>query len=440
MSEAKASGTMKTNPSISDKDRRVLRDLAKRHMEIVNAPEMPERKRQWKALHSLRPERPMLIFEPYWLDGFLDDYEVKCGDKALQPVEQKFMYTIKQYELMGDDIVFEPYFRLGWTGPQIHSTGTDYGEIKIEEHFAQTPGLAYLANFPIQKPDDIKKLTPRTFEVVEEPVVTMKDKLEDIFGDILPVKLENFDNFSPDIGNKPFIGNNFIGITWTLFKLIGAEAMMMWPYDHPNELRALLDFLLDDKKRFFQFMLDNGYLTLNTDNQFAGPSCYGYVDDLPEYGTKQDIGFEDLWTWAESQESESISPEMYSEWYLPYIAELANMFGLSYYGCCERIDDRFNAIEKAIKNLRIFSVSGWTNYARAGELLGKKYVFSRKPIPAYISSPSADWDAIKNEARETWNAAKNGCLEIIFRDVYSRHCTPERAGEWIKIWKQTIGL
>ncbi len=430
----------KNNVKVSDNDRHVLRELAKRFAEIANAPEMPKRKQMWKDLHSLKPQRPMLIFEPYWLDGYLDDYTFQCEDETLRPVEENMMFRIRQYEQMGDDIVIEPYFRLGWTGPEIHSTGSNFGEIKIEKHHAKEPGLAYLTNFPIKTPDDIKRLTPRTFEVVKEPVVKVKEKLEDIFGDILPVKLENYDNFSPDIGNKPFIGNNFLGITWTLFELIGAEAMMVWPYDHPKELRTLLDFILDDKKRFYQFMLDNGYLTLNTDNQFAGPSCYGYVDDLPEYGTKEDIGFKDLWTWADSQESESISPDMYAEWYLPYIAELANMFGLSYYGCCERIDDRFPQVKKAIKNLRIFSVSGWTDFAKAGEILGKKYVYSRKPIPALISSPTADWDAIKKEAQETWNAAKNGCLEVIFRDIYTRHCTPERAVEWIKVWKRTIGI
>lgn len=440
MGKTEVSEETKNNVKVSDNDRRVLRELAKRFVEIANAPEMPKRKQMWKDLHSLKPQRPMLIFEPYWLDGYLDDYTFQCEDETLRPVEENMMFRIRQYDQMGDDIVIEPYFRLGWIGKNIHVTGTDFGEIKIQEHTAAEPGLAYLSNFPIKTPDDIKKLEPRTFKVDEEPVLTLKAKLEDIFGDILPVKAENYDNFSPDLGNQPFIGNNFIGVTWDLFKLIGAEAMMTWPFDYPDELRAILEFLVDDKKRFFKFMMDEGYFTLNTDNQFAGPSCYGYVEDLPDYGTKENIDFKDLWTWADSQESESISPEMYSKVYLPYIAEIANMFGLSYYGCCEGIDKKFPYIEKAINNLRIFSVSGWSDYAVAGEILSNKYVYSRKPVPAYISYPEADWDSIKKEAQETWNASKNGCLEVIFRDIYSRHCTPEKAVEWIKVWKRTIGI
>ena len=42
-------------------------------------------------------------------------------------------------------------------------------------------------------------------------------------------------------------------------------------------------------------------------------------------------------------------------------------------------------IEKAIPNLRAVSVSGWSDLFKMGELLGKKYVYSRKPTPAYIS-------------------------------------------------------
>jgi hypothetical protein len=401
---------------------------------------MSERKKQWKNLHDLKPDRPMIIFEPYWLDGYLSDYTLRCEDEALRNLEIKMMFTIRQFEQMGDDIVVEPYFRLGWQGVNINSTGTDFGEIKIVEHHAKEASLAYLSNFPIQTPEDIKRLTPRSFQVEKEPVIGMKNILDDCFGDILPVKIGNFDNFDPCLGNQPFIGNFFIGVTWDLFKLIGSQAMMLWPYDYPDELKLLLDFLVDDKKRFFEYLEDEKLICFNTDNQFAGPSCYGYVSDLPAPDSEKDVRLCDLWTWSESQESEAISPQMFNEFYLPYMADLANMFGLSYYGCCERIDQKFEHIVKAIHNIRIFSVSGWSNFEAAAELIGKDYVYSRKPVPAYVSSFEPDWDAVKKEARQTWNAAKNCSLEVILRDVYSSLCTPQRSVEWVKIWKETIGI
>ena len=47
----------------------MARELAKQYAEIAADDVMATRKRQWKALHDLKPEKPMIIFEPYWLDG-----------------------------------------------------------------------------------------------------------------------------------------------------------------------------------------------------------------------------------------------------------------------------------------------------------------------------------------------------------------------------------
>jgi hypothetical protein len=424
----------------STNDRAVLRELAARYMEIAQSPQMAPRKKAWKDLHDLRPQRPMIIFEPYWLDGYLADYTLRCENELLRNAEKKMMFSIRQFDQMDDDVVLEPYFRIAWWGANLKSTGTEFGEIKIVEHHAQEPSLAYLSNFPIKTPDDIKKLTPRSFSIDRKPTLDYKKQLEDAFGDILPVTLGNFDNFDFDLGNQPFTGNNFIGVTWDLFKLIGSESMMLWAYDAPEALHQLCRFLVDDKKRFYKFLLDEKLLDFNTDNQFGGPSCYGYVSDLPACGTKKEVALKDLWTWPESQESQAISPQMFADFFLPYIAEIANDFGLSYYGCCEAIHEKFEFITSKIHNIRVVSVSGWTNIQKAGELFGKKYVFSKKPVPAYVSTPSANWELVEKEAKATRDATKNGCVEIICRDVYSAVCTPQRAVEWVQRWKRIMGI
>lgn len=75
-----------------------------------------------------------------------------------------------------------------------------------------------------------------------------------------------------------------------------------------------------------------------------------------------------------------------------------------------------------------------------GELLGNRYVYSRKPVPEYVSGTEPDWDLVEKEAIQTKNATKNCNLEIIFRDVYSSNCSPSRAMEWVKRWKRIIGI
>ncbi len=424
---------------INENDKKTLRELAKKYREISEKEEMGKLKQLWRDLRDLKPKRPMFLFEPFSLEVFLSDYKFKCIDPDLRNVENRMVCLIRQYEQLDDDLVLEPYFRIGWWGKDLSATAKKYGKIIIKEHGSKDPSMAYISNFPIKTPDDIKKLEPRNFKIDKEPSLNLKSKLENIFGDILPVKLANFDNFDVKNGDQPFTGNNFIGITWDLFKLIGAQNMMLWAYDFPDAIHQLCRFLADDRKSFYKFMADEKLLDFNTDNQFAGPSSYGYVSGLPSVGTKKDIELKDLWAWPESQEAQPFSPSMFNEFFLPYIAEIANMFGLTYYGCCETITDRFEYIEKAIHNLRTVSVSGWSDLEKAGEILNKRYVYSRKPVPAYVSTETANWGLVEKEARQTSNATKNGAVEIIFRDAYSKNITIKRASEWISIWKKAMG-
>jgi hypothetical protein len=124
---------------------------------------------------------------------------------------------------------------------------------------------------------------------------------------------------------------------------------------------------------------------------------------------------------------------MFNQFVLPSLAEVARGFGLVYYGCCERIDDRFPLIEKAIPNLRAVSVSGWSNLAAMGEMLGKRFVYSRKPTPAYISGAHPDWDLLKKDIAGTFAAARDCNLEICYRDIYTIDGDRPRLAKWVEM-------
>jgi hypothetical protein len=427
----------------SAKDKYVLRELAKRYREIAEDPVMEKRKILWRDLHDLKPQRPMILFETFSLLSYLSDYEFRCEDPIARATETRMIYTIRQFDQLDDDIVVEPYFRLGWKGLNFNSTGTDFGDIKIVEDKAQSGGFAFKSRFPVATPEDIDRMTPRTFKADKDRVFGAQAALTDAFGDILPVFVGNYDNFfNSDLGNQPFTGNFFVGITWDVFKLIGAEKMMLWPYDEPDALRKLLRFLIDDKKRFFSYLQDEGLICSNTDNQFAGPSSYGYVSCLPANKKPGDVTLKDVWGWADSQETQMFSPAMFDEWYLPAIAEVGNMFGLLYYGCCERVDQKLQVILKALPMIRCISISGWTDVESAFEQMGSNYVASKKPFPAYVSTPNADWDAVIKDAELTAQAMKknNTPVEVIYRDAYSEVVTVERVRKWIQIYKEKLEI
>ena len=224
-------------------------------------------------------------------------------------------------------------------------------------------------------PEDVHKLRPRTFAVDREESLRRKQILEDAIGDILPVRLGNYDPFVYEFnvgeyGDLGFNGNFFFGLTWQVYRFIGNQGLLYWVYDAPDAIHQLMSYMLEDRIALFDFFEKEGLLALNTDSQMAGPRMYGYVSDLPDAESEAPVTLKNLWGWAESQEAANISPGMYKEFVLPYLARLSERFGLIYYGCCERVDDRLPAIIEAIPNLRSVSVSGWSDLAEDGRVAG----------------------------------------------------------------------
>lgn len=116
-------------------------------------------------------------------------------------------------------------------------------------------------------------------------------------------------------------------------------------------------------------------------------------------------------------------------------------FGMSYYGCCEAVDDRFTQIQKARPNLRSFSVSGRNDFEKVAEMVGKDYVYCRKPTPAHISN-AGDWALMEKDLDITYNATmKHGCtVELIVRDVYDVGGDMKRLPQWVELAKKKFGI
>jgi hypothetical protein len=423
---------------VTPKDIGVIRGLAEKWKEHASDPVMAERKRQWRALHDLSPERPMILFETGSVDGFVMPSELLCQDPFLRAVERNMRETVRHAEEVGDDVVVEPYFRFGWQVPL-----PDFG-VSVEQKPALMPNsetsLGYTFNFPIRTPADVSKLRTRTFSVDRQKTARFRGMLEDSMGDILPVRVGNYDPFIGDSGDEGFCGNFFFGLTWQMYRFIGNDGLLYWVYDAPDAIHRMMSYLRDDKAALFRFMEKEGLLDINTDTQMAGPRAYGYVSGLPDAGSAGPVKLKDLWGWAESQESINISPAMFKEFVLPYLADLSAMFGLVYYGCCEPVHDRLDLIMKAVPNLRSVSVSGWSDLEKVAEMLGRKYVYSRKPTPALVSGANPPWDLARKDMEKT-RAATKGCnVEILFRDLYTVNHERSRIGEWVRMAKSVFGI
>lgn len=403
-------------------ERQTLRALAGRWMELASLPVMAERKRLWAALKDLRAERPMIHFETWTLESFVEERELVCADPDLREVELVMRRYIRQVEEIGDDYVIEPFWKLAW-----HVETQDYGvelfEVHAEDGFGND--VAYHFNHPIQTPQELDRLRPRQWRVDRQKTLRWKERLEGIFGDLLPVRLHG-------------TGGLHAGLTGEVFKLIGNDNLLTWPYDAPQALHRLMAYLRDDRLAYYQWLENEGLLGLNNDDAIVGSGSFGYTSALPQPDFAGQVRLKDLWVFMESQETTVISPGMFARFFLPYMAEITRRFGLVYYGCCEPVHDRWERILQAIPNVRAVSISPWCDMRRMGELLGRSVVFSRKPIPWLISGDTPDWDGLKRDLADTLAAARDCNLEILFRDVY-RIADRQRLARWVQMVRAEIG-
>jgi hypothetical protein len=408
-----------------DPDHQTLRTLAARWMELACLPVMDERRRLWTSLKDLRPERPMVLFEVWTLENYVRQDELVCTDPELRAVEHNMRETIRQIEELGDDRVIDTAYRLYW---DISVNHPDFGVGLKATHADDAQGgqVAYSYNHPIRTLTDVARLKPRTWKVDRQRTLDRQARLQDIFGDLLPVVIHG-------------TGQQHGGITGELFKLIGNDNLLMWTYDAPEALHRVMAYLRTDRVNYYRWLESEGLLGLNNDIEWAGSGSPGFTTALPAPGSSGAVRLKDLWVWIESQETTMISPSMFSRLFLPYMADIASLFGLVYYGCCEPVHDRWQRIMGSIPHVRAVSISPWCDARAMAENVGGQVVLSRKPRPWPISGPQPDWEALEKDVDEMLAAAGSTPLEFIYRDVYRIHEDRPRLRRWVELVRSSIG-
>ena len=259
-------------------EREALRGLAARWMDHAADPVMPERRRQWRAIKDLRAEKPMILVETCMLPDYIGKDELVCQDPYLRNIEKSLYEIVRHADEIGDDIVVDPYFRIPWV-----IEISDYGVPIEAQHAVNESGndLGYTFNFGVQSEADYQKLHLRNRRVDREESCRRQELLEDIFGDILPVRMGGYDPFDTDPGYHPWLGNLHGGLTMDLFKLIGNNNLLTWVYDNPALIRRIMSLIRDDRLAHFRFLEKENLLYQNTDTWMPCPGSYGFVSDLP---------------------------------------------------------------------------------------------------------------------------------------------------------------
>lgn len=397
----------------------ILRGLLTRKREIAQDPVMAERRQLWLDHSALRSRRPMILAE---ISGVLDETvpldTLRCREPWAREMERELRALIFQYESVGDDTVVEPWLQYGWA--------VEIGDFGVKTELIRGNNEGRLGSYhwdpPIKDLDrDFDRLHFRSLSVDRERTLAWGGFLTEHFGDILPVRLRAGYWWTA-------------GLTWSAINLIGLEPLMIAMIDNPAGVHRLMAFLRDDFLTMLDWFEREGLLSLNNENDYVGSGTHGYTTELPQsdWQVGQPVRVKDLWGLSESQETVGISPRMFEEFIFPYQLPVISRFGLSYYGCCEPVHNRWHIIQR-IPNLRRVSVSPWCDQEQMAQALGRDYVFCRKPNPTLVSTFHFDEDAIRQDLRQTLRIAGDCALELVMKDVHTLNNEPGRLGRWVAL-------
>ena len=400
---------------IPESDRQRLRSLANRQLELANSQENERILKQWKALEEGRRENPTVRL---LYSNFCDEVitpRMQCTSELGRGLEWQLLATMVGRELFEDDTPISPTFDVNWnTWCNPFDTQPDRTYSKKGYHI--NPVINDLE-------EDFHKLKFGSFGVDREATKRRIELVEDVMGDILPVRMTMWSLYA--------------GITNPLVNLMGMENYYLSMYDYPELLHEVMDKATKVYEDYYDFLEREQLLLPTCGISQIHQESFAFNNELPQ---DKAVKIGDVWGFLESQETTATSPAMYGEFVHPYQDRLVKRYGLLSYGCCERVDNLWEDYLSKWKNLRKLSVSPFNDERQVGEYLrGSNVVYYSKPRAEFVTNPGPlDEDALRAYFKEVCESA-SGCLfEMAQREVGTIFGDYERGRRYVQIAKECV--
>jgi hypothetical protein len=286
-------------------------------------------------------------------------------------------------------------------------------------------GGSYVWEAPIKELSDLEKIRIPEIKVDYKVTNQTIELAGEVFDGLLKVRLKGIWWWS-------------FGFTYDLVRLIGLESMLMLFYDNPELIHGVMKKITKGYETKLKFLEDNNLLSLNNEGTYVGSGGLGYSDEMP--GPDFDgirVRPIDMWGHSESQETSSVSPEMFEEFVFNYQLPFIKKFALACYGCCEPLNKRWSVIKK-IPNLRRVSVSHWADNKKMAEYLEDKYIYSMKPTPTDLAVAKLDEEHIREKMTKEMEITKGCIVEVIMKDNHTIGHNPQNPVNWVKIIREVI--
>ncbi len=405
-------------------DQLILRALASEVAEIAALPAQQETIALWHCLNGLRPKRPMVMIDELpWNEMDVDhELTLRTVDGFCRGLEATLRQTLYAWRHFPVDMVVEAVIDI----PKVICTD-GFGVAIEEATLSTTDDNVVLSHHYVDQfraEDDIEKIHAPLITLDKHATVLAETRAREIFNGILDVRMQGaFPSYEiwDDI------------TTWR-----GAENVLLDLIDRPEFMHKIASRYFNAKLAALDQLEAGGLLGYGQ----SRVKCTGaHTDELPAPGfNPARPRAKDNWTYGMAQILGSVSPTMYEEFELPYAIRWYSRFGLGYYGCCDPLHDRLEAIRR-IPNVRKISMSAWADVDKGAERIGRDFVFSRKPSPALVAMETWDPEAIQKDLRQTLDAcARYGCpVEVTLKDISTVRNQPQRIWEWADIASRLAG-
>ena len=410
---------------VSTQERQILRELAKKQAFYANQECNLKRREEWYRHNEQQGERPLVHLEMGTFEQEILPERMRCTGEFARQIERTLYGNFLNQELFGDDRVTPDYYGMGYD-----SFFTLFGLPVKVEGARDAAGNASVGHHFIPQIQDLEedwdKLGETQFGVNPQDSLERKAALEEVLGDILPVRLEGSCLYSVP--------------TQMVVHLMSMETMMFSMYDYPELFKEMMERIADDTLAYYRLLEREGLILPTTGGGFLGQGSWCYNHTLPQGKAPGSYTTGDVWGFMDSQETVGISPEMFEEFIFPCYKKISESFGLLSYGCCEPVDPVWDNCISKLANLRKVSISPWCNEEYMGERLrGSKIIFHRKPSPNYLGTGTTlDEEAFRSHIRKSLRAARGCSMEITQRDVYTINRDVKKAKRYVDIIKEEI--
>jgi hypothetical protein len=399
---------------LTNKDKIILRDLARKQREMAALDVNRERIGRIKDMHNLIPVRPPVwIDEIPWHEMDIDgELALRCESEEGRKMEQYFRRVLFRWKYFQVDMVAEDAYYI----PKAF-TDSGIGIEIMEETLATENANKIVSHHYEDQLDTEDKVDALVIPRIEAQPETDRRNLEaslEVLDGIMPVKLR---------------GSGIHHCPWDNIAMFrGIENCLVDMLDRPELIHKTIAKFTEIGLARMEQKEKLGLLDYNISSLHCTPP---YCNDLPAKdfdGTR--VRLKDVWFRGMAQLFSSASPAMQDEFDIRYMKPLMEKCALVYYGCCEPLDKVIPYLKK-IPNMRKIGVSPWADIRSSAEQIGGAYVYARKPNPAMVSG-SFNREAVEKEIADTIEVCmENKCpYEFVLKDISTVGGNPQNLIDW----------